>query len=225
MSPATGPTIPSGSERAQQKAAAEKAAKEQAKTTSPENRAQQKSRLKAIGNFLNALLPSASHNSSTTKQESALKRFFKKSREEPKKPAPVPTRADKGHVSPPTLTVNFGVTDHMKSAFLEYVAVVRATKEVHLMTCRKIMLTFQRGTEGLLGVLLKEAGAAVYYNATSQVIAGEMTGSYMAAYSATSGFVALDQEESERTGTARFETPKGDSIVVTAKNNAGGQDP
>ncbi|KAF9406252.1 hypothetical protein HW555_013311, partial [Spodoptera exigua] len=192
MSPATGPTTPSGSERAQQKAAAEKAAKEQAKTTSPENRAQQKSRLKAIGNFLNALLPSTSHNSSTTKQESALKRFFKKSREEPKKPAPVPTRADKGHVSPPTLAVNSGVTDHMKSAFLEYVAVVRATKEVHLMTCRKIMLTFQRGTEGLLGVLLKEAGAAVYDNATSQ-------------------------EESERTGTARFETPKGDSIVVTAK--------
>ncbi|KAH9633679.1 hypothetical protein HF086_003645 [Spodoptera exigua] len=168
MSPATGPTTPSGSERAQQKAAAEKAAKEQAKTTSPENRAQQKSRLKAIGNFPNALLPSTSHNSSTTKQESALKRFFKKSREEPKKPAPVPTRADKGHVSPPTLAVNFGVTDHMKSAFLEYVAVVRATKEVHLMTCRKIMLTFQRGTEGLLGVLLKEAGAAVYDNATSQ---------------------------------------------------------
>ncbi|KAH9632235.1 hypothetical protein HF086_002870 [Spodoptera exigua] len=158
MSPATGPTTPSGSERAQQKAAAEKAAKEQAKTTSPENRAQQKSRLKAIGNFLNALLPSTSHNSSTTKQESALKRFLKKSREEPKKPAPVPTRADKGHVSPPTLAVNFGVTDHI--AFLEYVAVVRATKEVPLMTCRKIMLTFQRETEGLLGVLLKEAGGS-----------------------------------------------------------------
>ncbi|KAF9416571.1 hypothetical protein HW555_006146 [Spodoptera exigua] len=213
MSPATGPTTPSGSERAQQKAAAEKAAKEQAKTTSPENRAQQKSRLKAIGNFLNALLPSTSHNSSTTKQESALKRFFKKSREEPKKPAPVPTRADKGHVSPPTLAVNSGVTDHMKSAFLEYVAVVRATKEVHLMTCRKIMLTFQRGTEGLLGVLLKEAGAAVYDNATSQVIAGEMTGS-----------VQRDERlrgpGSGRVGThrtARFETPKGDSIVVTAK--------
>ncbi|KAF9415654.1 hypothetical protein HW555_006753 [Spodoptera exigua] len=191
MSPATGPTIPSGSERAQQKAAAEKAAKEQAKTTSPENRAQQKSRLKAIGNFLNALLPSTSHNSSTTKQESALKRFFKKSREEPKKPAPVPTRADKGHVSPPTLAVNSGVTD--------------------------MWSVTPDGTEGLLGVLLKEAGAAVYDNATSQVIAGEMTGSYMAAYSATSGFVALDQEESERTGTARFKTPKGDSIVVTAK--------
>ncbi|XP_050550003.1 uncharacterized protein LOC126910728 [Spodoptera frugiperda] len=94
---------------------------------------------------------------------------------------------------------------------------VRATREVNLMTCSKIMLTFQRQSEGLLRELLEEADAAVYDSATSQVIAGEMTGSYMAAYSATSGFVTLDEEESERLGTLKFKTPEDDPMVVTAK--------
>ena len=213
----TSPTTLSGSERAQQKAAAEKAAKEQGKTVSPEDRARSRSRLKAIGTFLSALLPSTSRKSPSAKQEAAVQKFFEKKPKEPKKQVPTPTRADKGHVSPPILAVNSGTTDHVKSAFLEYVAIVRATKQVNLMTCRKIMQTFQRQTEGLLRVLLEEAEAAVYDNVTSQVITGEMTGSYMAAYSATSGFVTLDEQETERTGRIKFKTPQEDPIVVTAK--------
>lgn len=55
-------------------------------------------------------------------------------------------------------------------------------------------MAYQRQTEGLLKVLLEEAAAAIYDNDTSRVIAEEMSGSYMAAYSATCGFVALDDE-------------------------------
>ncbi|PZC75264.1 hypothetical protein B5X24_HaOG206526 [Helicoverpa armigera] len=163
------------------------------------------------------MLPSVSRKSPTAKQESAVERFFRKKPKEPESPKPKPTRADKGQVSPPTLAMSLGTTDHIKSAFLEYVAVVRATKEVNLRTCNKIMLTFRRENEGLLRVLLKEAEAAVYDNANSQVIAGEMTGSYMAAYSAKNGFVALDEEATERTGKIKFQTPHDDPIVVTAK--------
>ncbi|KAF9408282.1 hypothetical protein HW555_011986 [Spodoptera exigua] len=105
----------------------------------------------------------------------------------------------------------------MRNAFLEYIAIVRATKEVNLRTCRKIMQTYQRQTEGLLRVLLEEAGAAIYDNDTSQVIAGEMSGSYMAAYSDTCGFVALDKDRTERSGTTTFKTPQGHPTVVTAK--------
>ncbi|PZC76521.1 hypothetical protein B5X24_HaOG204486 [Helicoverpa armigera] len=138
--------------------------------------------------------------------------FSEKSSKKPK-----PTRADKGQVSPPTLAMSLGTTDHVKSAFLKYVAVIRTTKEVNLRTCNKIMLTFRRENEGLLRVLLKDAEAAVDDNTNSQVIAGEMTGSYMAAYSTKSGFVALDEEATERTGKIKFETPHDDPIVVTAK--------
>lgn len=215
--PSKGPTTQSGSERAQQKAAAEKAAKEQGNTISPEDRAQTRSRLKAFGTFLSALLPSTSHASSSHKQETAVERFFRKSPKEPTQQKPKPTRADKGQVSPPTLAEKSGTTDHIQSAFLEYVAIVRATREVNLTTCRKILQTFQRDTEGLLRVLLEEAGAAVYDNVTSQVIKGEMTGPYMAAYSAGNGFVALDKEETERSGKIKFIVPNDDPIVVTAK--------
>lgn len=213
----TSPTTQSGSERAQQKAAAEKAAKEQCNTASPETQARSRSRLKAFGTFLSALLPSTSRASQTEKQEAAVERFFRKTPTEPPQRKPTPTRADKGQVSPPVLAVNSGTTDHVKSAFLEYVAIVRATREVNLMTCRKILQTFQRNTEGLLRVLLEEAEAAVYDNARAQIIKGEMTGSYMAAYSAKNGFVALDEEETERVGKLKFKTPNDDPIVVTAK--------
>lgn len=216
-SPTKSPTTQSGSERAQLKAAAEKAAKEQSTATSPEQQARSRSRLKAFGTFLSALLPSTSRTSPSHTQETAVERFFKSKPKEPTPQKPAPTRADKGQVSPPTLAENSGTTDHVKSAFLEHVAVVRATREVKLMTCRKILQTFHRDTEGLLRVLLEEAEAAVYDNVTSRVIKGEMTGSYMAAYSAKNGFVALDKEETERSGKLKFKAPDDDPIVVTAK--------
>lgn len=217
-SPTTSPTTQSGSERAQQKAAAEKAAaKEQSKAITPEDRVRSRSRLKAFGTFLSSLLPSTSRASPMEKQAAAVERFFRKSPREPPQQKPTPTRADKGQVSPPTLAVHSGTTDHVKSAFLEYVAIVRGTREVNLRTCNKILQTFHRDTEGLLRVLLEEAGAAVYDNVRSQVIKGKMAGSYMAAFSAKCGFVALDEEETERTGKIKFRAPEDDPIVVTAK--------
>ncbi|XP_050563633.1 uncharacterized protein LOC126913011 [Spodoptera frugiperda] len=211
-SPST-PATQSGSERAQQKAAADKA--EQNKTRCPEDRVQSRSRLKVFGTFLNTLLPTATRNSN--RQETAVERFFSRIAKPPTQPKPTPTRADKGQVSPPILALNSGVTDHVKSAFLEYVAVVRATREVNLATCKKIMQTFRRETEGLLRVLLEEAGAAVYDNSRSIVIKGEMEGSYMAAFSESCGFVYLDTAETDRLGKIKFSAPEDDPMVVTAK--------
>ncbi|KAF9408567.1 hypothetical protein HW555_011787 [Spodoptera exigua] len=215
--PSIDPSGQSASDRAQQRADAGRAAEEQGKTGSPDDGAKNKSRLKAIGSFLRNLLPGPSRANPSITQERAVADFFKKKAKEPAPPRVTLTRADKGHVTPPTYTEVAGAADHMRNAFLEYIAIVRATKEVNLRTCRKIMQTYQRQTEGLLRVLLEEAGAAIYDNDTSQVIAGEMSGSYMAAYSDTCGFVALDKDRTERSGTTTFKTPQGHPTVVTAK--------
>ncbi|KAH9628737.1 hypothetical protein HF086_003691 [Spodoptera exigua] len=127
--PSIDPYGQSASDRAQQRADAGRAAEEQGKTGSPDDAAKNKSRLKAIGSFLRNLLPSPSGANPSITQERAVADFFKKKAKEPAPPRLTLTRADKGQVTPPTYTEVAGAADHMRKAFLEYIAIVRATKE------------------------------------------------------------------------------------------------
>nr|XP_026485887.1 uncharacterized protein LOC113393292 [Vanessa tameamea] len=127
------------------------------------------------------------------------------------------TRADKGQVIPPKLRPASNPRDHAVNAFLEFRAIVTATREVHLATCKKIMQTYRRGNEKLLEVELEEAEAAIYNNDTSQVIKGKMSGRYMAPYSAAEGFVGLVEDEGRKDAFPRFFTPTGDPVVVVAR--------
>lgn len=131
------------------------------------------------------------------------------------------TRADMGHVTPPILRPAEGPQDHMINALVEFVAVTKATKKVNEDVCKDILTLYRRGWGGInaeqLQNRLREAEAAVYDNDTSKVILGQMSGSYMAAYSNTCGFVSLDEEQNEEEGKIVFKTPPGDPVVVVAK--------
>lgn len=150
-------------------------------------------------------------------QSASVAEFLREPPREDNQPYVNRTRADKGQVSPPSLRPATGPNDHAANAFLEFQAVVKATRVVNTATCSDILHSFRLDNEGLLSARLKEADAAIYNNDTSQVIKGTMKGRYMAAYSATSGFVALDEEVTQRTGKLRFITPRDDPVVVTAR--------
>ncbi|CAB0044369.1 unnamed protein product [Trichogramma brassicae] len=122
-----------------------------------------------------------------------------------------------GIVSSPQLVRAEGPHDEMRNAFIEFVAITKATRKVHTDVCEAILQAYMRESEGLLQVRLREAGAAVYDNGTALVIKGEMSGSYMAAYSGSCGFVGLDEERTELEGRTYFNTPPGNQIVVVAK--------
>jgi hypothetical protein len=134
-----------------------------------------------------------------------------------KTPSEHRTKADMGLVTPPKLRSVDGPQDHMLNAFIEFVAVTKATRKTNEDTCKNIMQAYLRGNMGLLRARLSEAEAAVYDNDTSTVIHGKMSGSYMAAYSNTGGFVVLDDERMERDKPPVFITPPQDPIVVVAK--------
>lgn len=128
------------------------------------------------------------------------------------------TRADMGQVSPPTLRPAEEPQDHMLNAFIEFVAVTKATRKVNADVCEAIMQAYKRDNMGLLRIRLKEAEAAVYDNEKSLVIHGQKSGSYMAAYSSACGFVGLDEERNdEENGKLVFITPPEDPIVVIGK--------
>ncbi|KAG6456670.1 hypothetical protein O3G_MSEX009866 [Manduca sexta] len=126
------------------------------------------------------------------------------------------TRADKGEVVPPKLLPASEPRSHTYNAFLEFIAITKATLQVNTNICKKILQAYKYNSK-ILDVLLKEEEAAIYDNSTSEVILGKLEGPYMAAYNATSGFVASEEAESERKGNPHFNTPPQDSIVVTAR--------
>lgn len=127
------------------------------------------------------------------------------------------TRADKGQVAPPQLRPAKEPRDHWQNALTEFVAVTKATQVVNTDTCRSILQTYMRGNEGLLRAKLGDAEAAIYNNDTGQVLHGEMSGSYMAAYGAVSGFVERDEERSELEERDCFDTAPEDAVVVVAR--------
>lgn len=155
----------------------------------------------------------------TLSLEKAVEEFVTPSRRlksEPPTTAPR-TRADMGQVKPPEFKPVQNPRDHMVNAFIEFLAVTKATHKVNTENCKTIMQTYHRDNRALLEIQLGEAEAAIYDNDKAQVLAGSMSGSYMVAYSATNGFVASDEDRSKAEGKARFNTPPNDPIVVVAK--------
>ncbi|KAL4719103.1 hypothetical protein ACJJTC_012468, partial [Scirpophaga incertulas] len=149
-------------------------------------------------------MPSAAN----TKQQ-----LDQRSRSEP----PACPSTSKGQFPAPTLRPAKGAQDHIINAFLEFTALAEATLKVNTETCENILQNYNRSTWGMpistrvLWELLEEAEAAVYDNNRARVLAGNMSGSYMAAYSGSSGFVSAS-----KTGRL-FNTPPEDPVVVVAK--------
>ncbi|CAH2101783.1 unnamed protein product [Euphydryas editha] len=82
---------------------------------------------------------------------------------------------------------------------------------------KKIMQSFQYGHENLLGVELEEAEVVIYNNDTREILRGNMSGRYMAAYNTTVGFVGAVDAEGQNEEPQAFHTPKGDPVVVVAR--------
>ncbi|CAH2091712.1 unnamed protein product [Euphydryas editha] len=224
--PALEETMLSGSERLQAKVEAQRAELES--RTSRDGNSSSKSRLTAIatviqatispkrGTRLSHLAPKSA--SPVERQSGALRRFMRD--ESPKLPQVPPanrTRADKGQVTPPMLRPASTPQQHAENAYIEFLAITKANRQVSLAICEKIMQTYQYGHEGLLEVELNEAEAAIYNNDTCQVIKGNMSGLYMAAYNTTAGFVDAVEAEGPKEGPQTFNTPKGDPVVVVAR--------
>ncbi|XP_072948186.1 uncharacterized protein [Epargyreus clarus] len=126
-------------------------------------------------------------------------------------------KAEKGLVEPPNLRDAKNPLDHIINAFLEFKALTVATMEDNRRTCDNILQSFLQDDQKLLKERLEKSEAAIYDNNTSQNIMGEETSRHMAAYSATRGFIARDEEESKRTGREKFCTPPDDPIIVIAR--------
>lgn len=73
---------------------------------------------------------------------------------------------------PPKLRPASSPLDHAIRALVEFLAIVKANREVILIICIKILQIYQRGNEKLLMVQLDEAEAAIYSNDTSQIMKG-----------------------------------------------------
>ena len=122
----------------------------------------------------------------------------------------------RGNITPPDLRPARSPKEHAINAYIEFLAILSATREVNTNTCKKILQTFQRENIKLLEVELDEAKAAIYDNANSRVIHGKMSGQYMAAYNNTKGFVGLDESEGGD-GPPKYMTPESDCVVVVAE--------
>lgn len=226
--PPHGPGLPnanpqkSGSEKLQesQQTASEEAAARQWETRrrkEAEGTSMANTLIRVVTDAVQRWIPGGARGRTQGIQAVANERTSKSPKRKPPKPQTTRTRAEMGQVKPPNLRNVSGPLDHIVNAFLEFQAVTKATREVNMMTCKNIMQSYHLGAEGLLEVRLKEADATIYNNDTSQVIKGIEISRHMAAFSATGGFVALDEEETQKTGREKFKTPTDDPIVVTAR--------
>lgn len=204
----------SGSERLQKKVALEKSQQLQKEKLKTGTKATDR-----VLTFFRALSRRITGRTGSTAMERAVEEFTTPTpRKVEKTPTKERTRADMGQVTPPNLRPAEGPKEHMLNAFIEFVAVTEATRKVNADTCESILQAYRRDNLGLLRARLRDAEAAIYDNDTSTVLHGEKSGSYMAAYSTTSGFVGLDEESTvEEEGKLVFKTPPGDQIVVIAK--------
>jgi hypothetical protein len=127
------------------------------------------------------------------------------------KPRHTLTKAEMGQVAAPQFRIGNAPQDHMKNAYVEFVAITVATKKVSIDVCTAILQTYRRRTQGLLQVLLGEAEAAIYDNSSQRVLQGTMSGEYMAACCESSGFVERSEEE-EKGGQPKFRAPGRQSL-------------
>ncbi|KAL0812196.1 hypothetical protein ABMA28_009571 [Loxostege sticticalis] len=218
--PVRNPNI-SGSERLEQRVEEER---EQAKQGDNSRDGANKLSLlvKTVAQAMGSILPKTIHKTHITGRacsgKTAVEEFTTSEKSPHKTICPTRTRADMGQVAPPLLIPANSPKEHMLNAFMEFVAVTKATRKVSEMTCSKILQTYLRGNMELLRVLLDEAEAAVYDNDSCQVLHGKMSGEYMAAYCNSVGFVEREPEEEGKTeGKLRFRVPPGESTVVVAK--------
>ncbi|XP_046978117.1 uncharacterized protein LOC124543839 [Vanessa cardui] len=127
------------------------------------------------------------------------------------------TKAAMGMVQPPQLKSAPDQQTHMENALREYLAITVATQKVNKDICSTILQTYQRGNHKLLEVQLKEAEAAVYDLGSQSVIHGRASGHYMAAYSASRGFIELERNQLGEELSIRATVPLSDQVVVVAK--------
>ena len=132
-------------------------------------------------------------------------------------PATTWARTDLVRISRPDFRPVKTPRDHVINAFLEYLAVVRATKEINLYTCKNILESYRPDSSLLFKAKLEKEEATIYNNDTSEVLEGAEMCQHMVAYNATSGFVELDGDGTAETGRVKYRTPPDDPIVVTAR--------
>ena len=220
-SPAIKTPQPSGSERLQQKIINKR--KQDTKTTSTYDTSAMPiatAMLRMVTPKITTPPPHASPLSPNrpSSQEKAIKAFLGTNQQR----NPEGHRADllalgRGTIPPPELQPANTPREHAINAYIEFLAITKATRDANLATCNKIMQTYQRGNTKLLEVELEEADAAVYDNDSSKVLIGKMSGQYMAAYNNTKGFVGLVEDEQRGVGPPKFNTPTSDPVVVVAK--------
>lgn len=214
--PIANPDNLSGSERLQNQRAEEKEKEKIDKNTKNEPKETPlKFMAKVLTDAMQNLLTKKSKVKSAKAQTSGPAKV--KPPPKPQDPHTVLTKAQKGLVIPPELSSPETTADHLTNAFTEYKAVLRATLVVKEATCKSIMQNYYKGKEKQLNTELQDSDAAVYDNATSQILRGNMAGQYMAAYNKTRGFVVMNEEKSRLTEKLVFDTPDDDPIVVVAK--------
>ncbi|CAH2105844.1 unnamed protein product [Euphydryas editha] len=222
-SPAVDEPAPSGSERLQLRVEVQKA-EQLSKRAAPESRPGSM----AVATFIHATIspkqdklshhPSPKKAEQEERQAEALNRFTKDdSPRHPKASPAARTRADMGQVSPPRLRPASTPLQHAENALIEFLAITKANREVSLAICNKIMQTYRYDHQRLLEAELEEAQAAIYNSETRQVLKGKMSGTYMAAYNSTAGFVSAVESEGKDEEPQTFETPEGDPVVVVAR--------
>lgn len=116
--------------------------------------------------------------------------------------------------------VIFTPREHVIRAFEEFIKLTIVELGISYETCAKIMQAYSQRNIKLLEEKLDEAEASIYNNNTSRVVVGNESPfqhSHMAAYSATCGFVFLNEESTIKNNRPKFKTPPNDPIVVVAK--------
>ncbi|GBP69959.1 hypothetical protein EVAR_85727_1 [Eumeta japonica] len=128
----------------------------------------------------------------------------KPKRKKPKVPIDpkiAPIRAQKGEVDPPVPITVRQLRDHYVNAFSEFIRFIELSSKylkVLKVTCQGILGLYLDESEARLTAALEDAEAAIYENDSQTIVKGKMSTIHMAAYSATSDLMALDEEQTER---------------------------
>uniref|UniRef100_A0A2A4JHJ8 (+)RNA virus helicase C-terminal domain-containing protein n=1 Tax=Heliothis virescens TaxID=7102 RepID=A0A2A4JHJ8_HELVI len=207
----------SGSEKLQERIALKRAQDQQRAAEQNRRSMSTMSELRAVTNAFMTVISQTPTRHRTYQNMRSSKRTHQNQRSDLPHSATQPTREQMGHVRAPTLRQAFEPLDHMINAFIEFLAIVEATGEVRLRTCKSIMHQFLLGFDALTDEKLKAEDALIYNNDTAEVIRGGSIRKCMGAYSQKGGFVYLDEEETERTGLIKFKTPQDDPVVVIAR--------
>ncbi|KAL4705609.1 hypothetical protein ACJJTC_012856 [Scirpophaga incertulas] len=113
-----------------------------------------------------------------------------------------------------------GPEDQTMNSFIEFAALTEASLKDKTEASTEIMNLYRRNTMGmpisrkLLRERLEAAGAAVYDIIKGEVLVGDMTVSYMMAYSASGGFLPTKKGSGD---DFKCKTPRNDPLVVMAE--------